>query len=208
MNRRLPLMILGSVLLAGCVDTVALPTLDEPLKERLKNPLYAEYYYDDMTEIMTTLVLREDSALDAPGIRDVLDRTRNDSLTRANAANALQLEGTMGTFISEREFVLGDALLLDDVLYLGPTFDSAPGPSLRVYLTTVVDPRDAAFPDPTAVDLGRVKDQYGAQSFVVPPQKVAGTGGTAAPRLRTVVLWDPELQLIYGFVQLSRAVTE
>lgn len=189
-----------TTLLAGCTTTyVASPTNDPPLAERLHNPLYAEYYFDDLTEQMLTLALREDPSLQDATIRNMVDRTRTESLERAAAAVKAQKEGRIGPFLSDRELVFGEALLLDHVLYFGPTFDSAPGPSLHTYLTTVVDPREDVFPDPTAIALGPLKDQYGAQSFAVPPD---AESGSTIP-LRTVVLWDNELEILYGFAQLA-----
>lgn len=188
------------VLLAACGNAVGMPTRDTDLKDQLRNPLYAEYYYDDLTELMVALVLEADPIVEEPGVRQILDRTRTRSLQHANLAQKAQDNGKRGRFLSDRELVVGDALLLDNVLYFGPTFDSAPGPSLQVYLTTAVDPRDAAFPDETAVHLGPVKNQYGAQAFAV-PQQPAQTGTGAG--LRTAVLWDDDMGMLYGFVQLS-----
>lgn len=190
--------------LVGCGNQAALPVRDTDLQDKLRNPLYAEYYFDDLTEQMVTLALREDPVLDRPGVRETVDRTRTRSLQRAALAVEAQEDGRRGSFLSDREAVRGEALLLDDALYFGPTFDTAPGPSLQVYLTTVVDPRDGEFPDGTAVKIGPLKDNYGAQTLAVPAQPEAGSG--AVP-LRTVVIWDDELKILYGFAQLMRVAS-
>ncbi len=202
MNRRFALIALPFIL-AGCAS-FGPSQQDAALKDHLRNPLYAEYYYDDLTEQMVTLALQENPILQEPSIRAVVDRTRTRSLEHAALAVKAQIEGRRGNFISDRDLVAGDALLLEDILYIGPMFDAAPGPSLSMYLTTLVDPRDATpFPDPTAVRLGGIKNQYGSQSFVVPPQpKHTGTGAG----LRTAVLWDDELGTLYGFAQLTRVL--
>ncbi len=199
MNTRFALIALP-LILSGCAS-FGLPKEDVALRDLLRNPLYAEYYYDDLTEQMVTLALREDPILEEPGIRSVVDRARTRSLEHAALAVKAQEKGRRGGFISERELAAGDALLLENVLYIGPTFNVAPGPALSVYLTTLVDPRDAApFPDPTAVRLGGIKNNYGAQSYAVPPQpEPTGTGAS----LRTAVLWDDDLGILYGFAQLT-----
>jgi hypothetical protein len=200
--KRTPLFLAGlSVALAGCGNAVGLPTHDAALQDQLRNPLYAEYYYDDLTEFMVDLALQEDPILTEPSVRDTVDRARTRGLQHAALAVRAQEKGKRGSFISDRGLTSGEALLLDSVLYFGPTFDSPPGPSLSVYLTTTIDPRDGEFPDATAVRVGELKNQYGAQSFAVPMPR-SGSGDT----LRTAVLWDDELGLLFGFAQLSTVV--
>jgi hypothetical protein len=197
-RRAIPLLAL-TALLAACGNAVGLPERDTSLQDQLKNPLYAEFYYDDLTEQLVDLALQENPILEKPGIRATVDRARTRSLEHANLAERAQDQGRRGSFISDRGVASGDALLLDDVLYFGPTFDAAPGPALSVYLTTAIDPRDAAFPGADAVRLGGIKDQYGAQAYAVPEgHPRAGTGA-----LRTAVLWDDDLGLLYGFAQLT-----
>jgi len=69
---------------------------------------------------------------------------------------------------------------------------------LHVYLTNAVDPRDVAFPDPSAKDIGLIASPYGAQSYALAltPDELK--------KYRTVVLLDRELNRIYGFAQLSK----
>jgi hypothetical protein len=83
------------------------------------------------------------------------------------------------------------------MLYLSSDFVSKPGTNLHVYLTTVVDPRDGSFPDPTAIDLGAIQTVYGAQQFAVPKQE-------KPELLRTFVLWDKGFNRLYGFAQLTK----
>ncbi len=199
--KRILAFLVCTLALAGCGNGAGLPTRDTALQDHLRNPLYAEYYYDDLTEQMVKLALRQPEDIADPAVRSVVDRTRTRSLEHAEVARKAQEKGLSGIFLSDNEPVLGEALLQGDVLYFGPTFDCAPGPSLQVYLTHDIDPRDNDFPDDTTVLLGAIKDQYGAQAFAVPSQRDTGTGSA----LRTVVLWDDELDLLYGFAQLSKA---
>lgn len=198
----LPLLTI-SLILAGCGNSIGMPERDTSLNDLLRNPLYAEYYYDDLTEHMMNISLQNDPILESPNVLATVDRTRTRSLQHANLAKKAQDQGSRGSFLSDRSLVSGEALFLDDVLYFGPTFNAAPGPSLSVYLTTTIDPRDAAFPDETAVRIGSIKNQYGAQSFdVASRKKPTGTGAG----LRTVVLFDEELTLVFGFAQLSHVL--
>jgi hypothetical protein len=183
-----------SITLAGCGNAVGLPEYDTTLQDLLRNPLYAEYYYDDLTDFTVDLVLHNDPILEDSNINETVNRVRTRALQHAKRAVDAQNRGKRGSFVSDKRIALGEALLLDSVLYFGPTFNAPPGPSLSVYLTTIIDPRDGEFPDPTAVRIGGIKNQYGAQSFALPVH--TGSGET----LRTAVLWDDTL---YGFAQLS-----
>ena len=196
MKKLLPALALCA-LLAGCASYG--PTQDAALQDQLRNPLYAEYYYDDLTNQMINLALRDDPVMDDDAKRALVDRTRTRALEHSALALKEQDRGLRGIFQSEQDLVLGDALLLDGVLYLSPTFDAAPGPSQGLYLTAAVDPRDGDFPDASAVRLGGLKNQYGAQSFDV--SKLGPASGSGS--LRTLVLWDDELGLLYGFAQLQ-----
>lgn len=190
------------LLLAGC--GYGLPRQDAVLQDQLRNPLYAEYYYDDLTDQMISIALRDDPMMADAAKRNTIDRTRTRALEHAQYAIKTQMKGRSGVFVSDMHLVTGDALLLDGILYIGPTFDAAPGPSQSLYLTTTVDPRDGAFPDPTAVRIGGLKNQYGAQAFDVSTlTPAAGTGA-----FRTAVLWDDELNVLYGFAQLTAITTQ
>lgn len=197
--RRTLLFLFLALAIVAC--TPVTPTSDQTLDQRLENPLYAEYYYDDLTDLLLTMSLREDSLFENEAVRETANSVRSQSVLNAHAAVKAQAGGRIGNFVSDREITYGEVLLIDDHLYFGPTFNSAPGAALSVYLTTLIDPRDTPeFPDNSAVYLGPLKDQYGAQSFVVPTlQEPTGTGAA----LRTAVLWDDDLGMLYGFAQLS-----
>lgn len=184
--------------LAGCA--YGMPKQDALLKDQLRNPLYAEFYYDDLSEQMIGVALRDDPMMRDASKRSIVDRTRTRALEHSALALKAQEHGITGAFISDLQLMSGEALLLDGVLYIGPTFDAAPGPSQSLYLTTIVDPRDGTFPDPTAQNLGGLKDQYGAQAYDV--SKLPAPTGSGS--YRTVVLWDDDLGMLYGFAQLHK----
>lgn len=196
--KRISTLLTLTALLAGC--GYGLPRQDSTLQDQLRNPLYAEYYYDDLTDQMISIALRDDPMMADKTKRNTIDRTRTRALEHSQYAIETQMDGQSGIFISDRNMVAGNALLLDGILYISPTFDAAPGPSQSLYLTTSVDPRDVTFPDPTAVRIGGLKNQYGAQAFDV--SKLRPASGTGS--FRTVVLWDDELDMLYGFAQLSK----
>lgn len=195
--KRLSFALVLPILLAGC--GYGLPRQDSALQDQLRNPLYAEYYYNDLTDQMISIALRDDPMMSDAAKRNVIDRTRTRALEHAQYAEETEAKGAFGIFLSDTDSVVGDALLLDGVLYIGPTFDAAPSPSQSLYLSAAVDPREGTFPDPSAVRVGGLKNQYGAQAFDVSTlTPAAGTGA-----FRTAVLWDEELEMVYGFAQLS-----
>lgn len=170
------------------------------LEQLLENPLYAEQYYDELLDRMVNLEIQQDPLLEDGGKQSFVDDTQRDALTKAKEATAKQREGSMGTFVPVKEEPMGETLYVDNVVYVGPTFTTPPGPTLSIYLSTLVDPRDAAFPEEQALDLGRLESPYGAQRYSVPPVE--------NPLLyRTVVLYDKKLERIYGFAQINRTVT-
>jgi hypothetical protein len=195
--KRLSLALALPALLVGC--GYGLPRQDQSLQDQLRNPLYAEFYYNDLTDQMINIALRDEPMMSDAAKRNVIDRTRTRALEHARYAEETQTEGAFGVFLSDTDSVVGDALLLDGILYLGPTFDAAPSPSQSLYLSAAVDPREGTFPDPTAVRVGGLKNQYGAQAIDV--SKLTPAAGTGA--FRTAVLWDDELETLYGFVQLT-----
>lgn len=186
------ILFLGSMLLAGCS-----PELSVQLQDRLENPLYAEQYYDLLLDRMVDLKIKEDPILKDSAKAKVVEDTRLDALMRTKKANTAQREGMIGAFVSGAEEAHGEVLLTESALYLGPTFETYPGPSLHVLLTTVVDPRDGVFPDPTSVDLGAIEDPFGPQTFAVPKLE-------NSIAYRTVAIWDTELERLYGFAQLAK----
>lgn len=181
------------LLLAACSGA---STGSATLDQKLKNPLYAKHYYEDLVGQMVTLEINNDPILKTA--KKVVDDTRIDGTKLAQNAVDTSSNNPHGSFISDKHLVQGSALAIGSTLYLGSDFQSTPGPSLHIYLTSAVDPRVVQFPDTTAVDLGTLQDPYGAQQFSIPEQK------TGAPELRTVVLWDNAIGMAYGFVQLGK----
>ena len=107
-----------------------------------------------------------------------------------------ELQGPSGRIISDQQYALGEVLILNGMLYMGADFITLPSPNQHVYLSSIIDPRDVTFPDETAIDLGSIKDAYGAHSYAIP-------AGTDQTKIRTVVLWDQEFKRVYGFAQVS-----
>lgn len=172
------------------------------LEERLNNPLFSEYYYDDLVQRMVDIEIgseRKDNAelLGDSARKSIMDETRRSALAAAKEAVGRQAEGRIGSFIPVAEFVKGEVLLLPEALYFGPDFDASPGPQLHLFLTTAVDPRDSTFPDETAIDIGRLENAYGAHEHSLPTLENRDA-------LRTVVLFDSALQRLYGFAQLRQ----
>ena len=177
--------------LAGCSQGTAM-TLDD----HMRNPLYAQRYWDELVDRMTNMQIHNDPALkDAAYAADV-DKIKHDALKASQDNRLLFREGVQGSFLSMKEETNGLALLLNGTLYLDTTFVSYPGPDLRIYLTEAVDPRDVEFPDETSLDLGKIQNLYGAQEYALPEEN-------KLTKYRTAVLWDKELKRLYAFAQLS-----
>jgi len=189
MRKLLPSLLLA-ILLTGCAAPTRLGTGTENLMD---NPLFAQRYYDELTDRMVEIQLREKDVTDT-GTLAAADRVRADALAKAQEQTAKKRGRKLGQFLSIKEATEGWALLLGNILYVSSDFVTYPGPSLHLYLTTVLDPRDGTFPDATSIDLGLLSTPYGAQQYTLP---AAGTG-TA---LRTAVLYDTELKRLYAFAQ-------
>ena len=127
-----------------------------------------------------------------------IDAIREDALEKAQEQTRKRREGIFGYFVTIHEPVEGQALLMNNTLYIGPSFMTVPGPSLHIYLTTVVDPRDTKFPDATSIDLGLLSSPYDEQVYRLP------SNAKNPEKYRTVVLYDTKLQRLYGFVQLTK----
>ncbi|OGJ61328.1 hypothetical protein A3A67_05085 [Candidatus Peribacteria bacterium RIFCSPLOWO2_01_FULL_51_18] len=188
----LPLIL--SIMLAGCRSGITNTDIDK----QNQNPLTASRYGDELAYTMADLVIQNDPIATNPKIRAIIDREIARGKETANTGRELTAQGMNGAIIPIKEEVIGFALYLNDILYFSSEFYSKPGPSLHVFLTTIVDPRDAAtFPDSTTLDLGLLKAAYGPQEYEVP--------GQSNPELyRTLVLWDTELNRLYAFAQLSK----
>ncbi len=193
---RRSLLIASSLLLLSACGRPA-TAVSVSLEQRLANPLFAEYYYDDLVEHLVDLEIQNDAMLEDASVKAASDAARRDGLLAAKSATKKQEEGLSGNMVPAKDFTEGEVLVVDNMLFFHPEFITTPGPDVRVYVSNVIDPRDAAFPDPTAVDVGMLQSPYGEQSYAL----VAPKEGEA-PSLRSVVLWDAALKRIVGFAQL------
>lgn len=168
---------------------------DLTLEQRLRNPLFAEYYYDDLVERMVQLQISNDPVLENERNKAAVDDIRRNGVKKAQEAKTTQNNGKSGMFIPAKEFSQGEALLVDGVLYFDPQFITTPGVETRVYLTGALDPRDEeSFPDNTARDLGELKSPYGDQWYAA--------DGIDPADVRSVVIWDERLERLMGFAQM------
>ncbi|NOS66900.1 MAG: hypothetical protein HOO67_00820 [Candidatus Peribacteraceae bacterium] len=185
-------------LLASCSTAPSGP-LSMPLQERMNNPLVAERYWSEMAEHMADYVRMGDAIAKDPVKLAIIDAERLHALDRVAEARILKEEGTSGVFVqvTPHETAIGEVLLRGTTLSFGTSFLVDPTPSARVYLTTMVDPRDGQFPDQTGIDLGELQTAYGAQEYALPD-------GTRTDALRTAVLYDTKLERVLGFAQLAK----
>lgn len=184
------------VTLAACTQSGS-SSRAYPLRDRLKNPLVAERYWAEMVEHLTEFIRQKDPLAEDSATRAIIDAERERSTARVEEVRETIKDGFKGFFIKEKDDVQGAALLLKNVLYFGTDFLAYPNPEQHVYLTTIVDPRDITFPDPTSADLGPLESPYGAQQYVIPMER-------HDPRFRTAVLYDRRLKVITGIAQLSQ----
>ncbi len=196
MKKFSPLLFVASIALSAC----GAPTSSMTHDESMRNPLYAEYYWNDLVDTLTNIEIdatRKENAefLKEKGNLDRLHSLKEDALAAAKKERAKRDDGASGPFARDTEETQGFIMLLDNVLYTNPSFNTPPGPSLHIYLSPVVDPRDAVFPDPDATDLGLLQQPYGAQTMVLSKEP--------AKKPHVVVLYDTVLKRIYGFAQLS-----
>jgi len=160
----------------------------------MQNPLVAERYWSDLVDRMVEIQLHADPAQDAAAVA-AADEVRRDALAKQQEASALKRNGKLGSFIAMKEATEGWALLMPTTLFLSSDFVTYPGPSLHVYLSTSVDPRDGQFPADTDTDLGLLPTPYGEQAIVLP-------AGFKTDAIRSVVLYDTTLKRLYGFAQI------
>lgn len=185
------------VSLAACTAAPQGP-LAMPLQERMRNPLVAERYWSEMAEHMADFVRMADPIVKDSLKLAIIDAERLRALDRVAEARALKSEGISGVFLQvSRDTSMGEVLLRGNTLSFGTAFLVDPSPSMHVYLTTVVDPRDAAFPDATSVNLGALQTAYGSQEYAVPADE-------QNDKFRTAVLYDTKLERLIGFAQLSK----
>lgn len=191
MKHLLPFALLGSSLvLASCAAR------DASVTDRLSNPLFAERYAEEMVYVLTEREIQNDPLLEDAEKVQLLVQTRQEWVQHAQRAREQQREGMSGHMFEMGEYAAGEVLLLDDSLFFASNFETLPGPDLRVYLSTVMDPRDVPFPDASSIDLGQLPTPYGAQRMGVPDL-------SDPLAYRTVVLWEATLGRLYGFAQLT-----
>lgn len=182
-----------ALLLVGCGKSPS-----TTVNELLNNPLFAERYAEELVNYLVDLEIYEHPASKDEKKKQVIESEREKWMEVARVAKEKQRQGGEGGFISDTSEIFGEALYLNNTLYLSSTFETSPGPNLHIYLAQGVDPRDG-FPEDTMIDLGPVHSAYGAQQYVVP--------AVENPLLyRTVVLYDTDLELLFGFAQLNFSV--
>ncbi len=185
MRKFLPLAPL--FLLTACGSSASMS-----LESHLQNPLFAEQYYDAQVENMVNMIIASGSLMQDPSMKDAINATRLEGLRLAKEATEMQGNGMEGDIMSDSQSAMGEVLLLDGNLYLGPDFRVVPGINLHVYLSTVVDPREGVFPDETAQDLGPVRNTFGDAIYT----------GADLDNAYTFVIYDKGTKQIVGFSQL------
>jgi hypothetical protein len=184
-------LIAVTLLLSAC------STQTTSINEQNKNPITAARYGDELADAMANLIIMDNAIVKEEGMRERVQGYIEEGKALGDEARSLMQEGYQGNLIGVEFEMIGIALYLDDMLYLSSDFYTRPGPSVHVYLTTVVDPRDVEFPDATVIDLGQLQTAYGAHQYSVPHQD--------KPELyRTLVFYDTKLKIMYGFAQLSK----
>lgn len=196
--KRFYIAVCAAVLVASCGHATPVGTHRQTLEEHLENPLFAEQYSEQLVDRLTMLEINQDPMLEDNKVRKKVEKAKLEWLEVARAARKQQREGVYGGFAYVDEFVDGEVALIGDHLYMAPSFTSDPGVDVHLYLTELIDPRESDFPDETSVDLGKLRNPYGAHSY-----DLSGLEVPLEP-LRTVVLWDRGLERLYGFVQLHR----
>lgn len=189
------LLLLSAIALTGCSGSASLESL-------LQNPLYAEYYHNDLADRLATIELQGDypankPVMDNAELLSLAREAREQAVVEAATARKARDRGATGGFVPVAEQVSGQVMLVDDTLFTGPTFNTPPGVDLQLYLSVAIDPRDVVWPDDSAVALGNVQQHYGAGAYS------ASADAPEGKQWRTVVLYDAALKRIYGFVQLS-----
>jgi len=167
------------------------------ISEQNTNPLTASRYGDELADAMANYIINNDPIIEDPEMRTLIESEIERGKDISAAAREIQSESSLGAIIGLKAATTGFALYHENTLYFSSDFSTSPGASLHVYLTTIVDPRDVEFPDSTAIDLGSLQAIYGPQQYSVPSQK-------EEDKLRTFVLFDTKLTMIYGFAQLSK----
>ena len=168
------------------------------LQQQIENPLFLERYAEEMVDSMVQMAINEDPILDEANKASVVEQNRTYWLEETKKARREQQEGRGGTFIPIKAYAKGEVLLASDGhLYIGPMFESTPSPSLHVFVSSVIDPRDIEFPDETSIDLGLIHTSYGVQTYKLPEDM------ENLMVYRTVILWDTDLERLQSFAQIN-----
>ncbi len=191
----LPLLLLP-LLLASCGGRSPIEKTSIRWEKLLENPLFAEQYWDELTERMVNVQLYGEDAAKDPRKMAVLDEVRRMAVQKSQEVRVAKRDGIMGSFVTVLETTEGLVLLRGHTLSFSPHFFTYPGAALKIYLTTMVDPREGTFPDAGSIEVGRLESPYGAQEYQL--AEVLKTEGT-----RSVVLYDAKLDRLYGFAQLQ-----
>ena len=182
----------ASLALAGCGGS-----FNTSIELENENPLVASRYGDELADAAANLIIQNDPIMKEPGMQEQINKEIVRGKQIGQDARERMSMGMQGAIIPLNDNVAGTALYLDDVLYFSSDFYCRPGVTVHVYLTTVVDPRDGTFPDATAIDLGPLQYNFGAQRYAVPHQ--------SKPELmRSLAIYDKTLKRLYALSQLSK----
>jgi hypothetical protein len=194
-NLLIPTITFSALLLTAC-SSQGTPDV-QSLEDRLQNPLFTERYSEELVDRMVEYKIQGDPILEDEDKVEAIESARKKWLEIARDARKKQREGFSGFLVTVKEQTKGEVLYIDNTLYTDTTFTVAPGPNVHIYISTVVDPRDVEFPDESAIDIGKLQSAYGAQEYPVPLIE--------DPQLyRSIVLWDDDLERLYGFAQVSK----
>lgn len=196
--RTLILCSVACIMLSACGSK---PTPEAPrnaanLPYHLQNPLFVERYGKELLGQLAKIKTSDSSFLSRKANADRLESLRTEWRSKVDESEVMQNNNLRGGLISVDADALGELLLVKDTLYFGPETSFVPSADLRIYLTTVVDPREVAFPDETAMDLGPIQSPYGPQAYKAP-------NVTNPLEYRTAVLYDPTLESMFAFAQLG-----
>lgn len=181
-----------AAVLAACGQTV--PASTQSREALMRNPLFAERYWEDLLDRMVSLVLTKDPVLADQDTAALVERIRVDAEKRAKAETAKRSAGKYASFVQVKNITEGGALLYENTLHLSTNFLSYPGPDLHLFLSAAIDPRDVTFPDEGSLDLGILQSPYGPQSYPLPEE-------AKQMKFSSVVLYDTTLKQIYSFGQ-------
>ena len=189
-------LLISTLALTACFGSKdAVHTPDASMQ--LSNPLYAERYAEEMVQAMVEYTIRDDTILQNEEKKKIIEDARLGWLKVSQEARKAQREGGRGHLIPIGEYVAGEILFDGNNVHFGPQFEATPHPSVQLYMTTVVDPRDVEFPDETAIHLGELQSAYGPQTYALEKEE-------DILAYRTFVLWDDKIEKVLSFAQLTK----